>query len=226
MRIFFKALLVVVILFVAYLCYDSIITPIRFERQKEVRDKAVKKKLIDIQTAQNEFNNINQRYTGSFDTLITFIKTARMPVIMKEGELTDAQLEKGLTEEIAVRLQPKQAVQYGIEDYDAFKAAFRRDTSYVSILEFAFGKEYPIDSIRYVPFTDGGQFEMQAVMYPATPEISIPLFEAKVPYEVYLKGMDEQEITNLIDKSLTNGKYPGLKVGNIISPNNNAGNWE
>jgi hypothetical protein len=226
MRIFFKTLLVVAIIFMAYLCYSSIMTPIRFEQQKEVRDNAVKKKLIDIRKAQNEFNNLNQHYTGSFDTLIDFIKTAQMPVVLKQGELTDAQLEKGLTEEIALTLQPEQAATYGIEDYEGFKASFRRDTSYISVLESAFGKNYPIDSIQYVPFTDNAKFEMQAVMFPTMSGISIPLFEAKVLYKIYLNGLDNQEIINLIDKSLTNEKYPGLKVGDITAPNNNAGNWE
>ncbi len=226
MRILFKALLVVAIVFMAYLCFDSIMTPIRFEEEKAVRDDAVRRRLIDIRKAQIEFNNLNQRYTDNFDTLIYFVKTAKSPIVLKKGELTDDQLEKGLTEEKALTLTPEEAPQFGIENYEEFRASFIRDTSYVSVLESAFGKNFPIDSIRYVPFTDNAQFEMEASTYQSASGIAVPLFEARVPFAVYLQGLDKQEINNLIDARRIQEKFEGLKVGDISSPNNNAGNWE
>ena len=226
MRIVFKLLLGIAIVFMAYLCWSSIMTPIRFEEEKAVRDDAVKRRLIDIRKAQVEFNNLNQRFTGSFDTLIYFVRTAQIPIVMKKGELTDAQLEKGLTEAKALELTPEDAPKYGIEDYELFRASFIRDTSFVSVLESVFGKGFPIDSIAYVPFTNNARFEMEASMYLSTSGIKIPLFEARVPFSVYLQGLDEQEIHNLIDARRTQGKYEGLKVGDITSPNNNSGNWE
>jgi hypothetical protein len=54
----------------------------------------------------------------------------------------------------------------------------------------------------------------------------VPLFEASVPYDVYLNGLNRQEIVNLNEKAKTLKKFAGLKVGDISSPNNNAGNWE
>jgi hypothetical protein len=54
----------------------------------------------------------------------------------------------------------------------------------------------------------------------------ITVFEAKTPYDDYLKGLDRQEIVNLNDEAKTIGKYPGLKVGSLKEFNNNAGNWE
>jgi hypothetical protein len=38
--------------------------------------------------------------------------------------------------------------------------------------------------------------------------------------------MDHQLIVNLKAESERMNKYPGLKVGSIDAPNNNAGNWE
>lgn len=52
------------------------------------------------------------------------------------------------------------------------------------------------------------------------------LFQANVDYDVYLKGINEQELNNLKDLQKKLGKYCGLKVGDIEQPNNNAGNWE
>ena len=47
MRIVFKTLLVITIIFMAYLCWSSIMTPIRLEKQKAVREEAVKKELLN-----------------------------------------------------------------------------------------------------------------------------------------------------------------------------------
>ena len=52
------------------------------------------------------------------------------------------------------------------------------------------------------------------------------LLEANTPYDVYLNGLDKQEIANLKDVQTKLGKYSGLMVGIFDTPNNNAGNWE
>ena len=52
------------------------------------------------------------------------------------------------------------------------------------------------------------------------------MYEVKAPYDVYLNGLDKQEIVNLKDVQNTRGKYQGLMIGCIESPNNGAGNWE
>ena len=93
MKVVIKILLGIAIIFMTYLCWSSIMTPIRFEQEKAIRDEAVKSRLVDIRRAQIEFNNMNQRYTASFDTLINFVRTARIPIVMKKGELNDYQLE-------------------------------------------------------------------------------------------------------------------------------------
>ena len=43
---------------------------------------------------------------------------------------------------------------------------------------------------------------------------------------VYRGKGDDQERVNLIDKEEQLDHYPGLKMGDINEPNNNAGNWE
>ena len=66
---------------------------------------------------------------------------------------------------------------------------------------------------------------MQAVVARVS-GVDVPLFEAAAPFDYLLKGLDRQLIVNLnADRELM-GRYPGLKVGSIDAPNNNAGNWE
>ncbi|MBO4806738.1 MAG: hypothetical protein IK005_06425 [Paludibacteraceae bacterium] len=228
MRIVFKSLLIVASILMAYMCYSSIMTPIEFNEKKAQRDNAVIQRLKDIRKAQVQYKELHGKYTASFDTLIYFINNEQIPVVMKLGELTDHQLEKGLTDSIALKLStPEEAAKYDIEDLDQFLANFRRDTSYVSVKKSLFGENYPgLDSLAYVPFTNGQKFEMATGEYVTKSNTKIPLFEAKVPYKVYLNGLNNQEIINLVKQAETLGRYEGLKVGDIYESNNNAGNWE
>ena len=226
MKIAFKTLLVLASIMLAWMCYRSIMNPIEFENEKTVRDKAVIARLIDIRKAQIAYKDSKGVYADNFDKLISFVKNDSLKMISKKGELTDDQLEKGLTEEIALNLQEEDAAKYGIEDYYAFKENFRRDTSYVSVKQSVFGNDFAVDSIRYVPFLNKTEFEMEIGENTTKSGIVIPLFEARTPYYTYLNGLNRQELVNLTKQATALGRYEGLKVGDIITPNNNAGNWE
>ena len=219
--------LVIAIAFLAYICVMSIITPIRFDNIRAAREKAVIARLINIRKAQIEFKDQNGHYTASCDTLVDFIKNGKMPVVLKEGTLTDEQLQNGLTEAKALKIvksgNKKEIAANGLE-------GFRRDTSYVSVYESLFAndlKEDQIDQIVVVPYSNGQKFEMETASHTnAASGIVIPLFEARAPYDMYLSDLDRQELINLKDEKKQLEKYPGLKVGSIQEPNNNAGNWE
>ena len=47
-----------------------------------------------------------------------------------------------------------------------------------------------------------------------------------MPWKSLLKGLNNQLRINLDSQCEDQGKYKGLQVGSIESPNNNAGNWE
>ena len=88
-----------------YVCYGSIMGPINFDDAKKAREKQVIARLIDIRKAQLEYRNLhNGQYTASFDTLIDFVKTAKLPFVKKEGVLSDTQLEAGMTEKKAMAI--------------------------------------------------------------------------------------------------------------------------
>ena len=70
----FKLLLVVAAGALAFLCYESIVTPIEFNEVRDAREKVIVERLIDIRRAETEYRNIKGDYTASFDTLINFIK--------------------------------------------------------------------------------------------------------------------------------------------------------
>lgn len=211
-----------------YICYASIMGPINFEKEKKVRDAAVIARLIDIRKAQLEYRALHdQQYTNSFDTLIDFVKNQKLPFIFKQGELSDKQLEDGLTEKKAINIINKakktgkydEVKKWGLEN-------FKRDTLWVAVLDTIFPKGFNADSLRYVPYGNGTQFEIATRNDTAKSGAPFCLLEVKTPYEVYLNGLDEQEIANLKDLQTKMYKYCGLKIGDLETANNNAGNWE
>ena len=141
--------------------------------------------------------------------------------------MSDAQLENGLTEKKAMALINKAKKTGNWKDVEKEGLmGFKRDTMWVSVMDTIYPKGFVADSMRFVPFGGGKEFEMATKSDTTKSGAPIYLFEAKTPYEVYLQGLDRQEIINLKDMATKLGKFPGLQVGSIDTPNNNAGNWE
>lgn len=228
MKTVFNILLVACIVGLVWICFNSIMSPIRFDNEKQLRDKAVIARLLEIRKAQQEYAKLNnQHYTASFDTLITFVKTAKIPFLFKAGELNDKQLEDGLTEKKAMAIINKAKTtgkyddvkKYGLEN-------FKRDTMWVSVLDTIYPKGFNADSLRFVPYTNGAQFAMGTKNDTLKSGAPVFMYEVKVPYTVYLNGLDKQEIINLVDTQEKLYRYPGLMIGSLESWNSGGGNWE
>ena len=211
-----------------YVCYGSIMGPINFDNTRDAREKEVIARLIDIRKAQVEYRNTHEgKYTASFDTLIDFVKTAKLPFVKKEGALSDEQLEKGMTEKKAMKIIEKAKKTGNWKEVEKEGLMnFKRDTMWVSVLDTIFPKGFNADSLRYVPFGNGKQFEMASRQDTTKSGAPLNLFQAQTPYETYIGDLDKQQLLNLKDLQSKLGKYCGLRVGDIEQPNNNAGNWE
>ncbi|MBS2098587.1 hypothetical protein [Carboxylicivirga linearis] len=209
MKTVIQIVLTVAIIALGYLCVESIQKPIRFQEAHEMRKDANVEKLMLTRDAQVAYKSVYNKYTGSFDTLISFIKNDSLPLIRKEGSLTDSMLEAGMTEVKALAL--------GI---------IKRDTIRVSVKDSLFPEGYSVDSLPFIPFVEGEKFEMGAGVVETGSGVKVQVFEAKVHNNVYLDGLEAQEIINLNDKTQKLERYPGLKVGSLEEANNNAGNWE
>lgn len=211
MKVTLKILLAVAVVLLVYMCYKSIMNPIEFNAEKEARDNAIIARLIEIRKAQIEYKNVYKTHAGSFNDLEKFLTTDKLPFLIKEGVLTDEQLEKGMTEKEAVK-----------------KGLIRRDTIWVLAKDTLLGKDYDVASMRYVPGVPGEkvEFSMDTTTLKSGSGYEIKVFACEVPYKDYLRGMDAQLTYNLIDKADKQGKYAGLRVGSLEEINNNAGNWE
>lgn len=229
MRKVLNALLAVAALVLVWMLYKSIMGPIEFDEQKKIRDAKVIERLKDIREAQQAFRNMHDgKYAGSFEELIDFVENSKMPMIMKVGTITDDQLEKGITEKKAVAMINKAKKTGNWKEVEAAGLMdFKRDTTWISVKDTLFKRAgFVADSLQYVPFGNGAKFSLDTASQVSKSGAPIYLFESKVPFDVYLNGLDRQEIINLNDAAGKMNKYAGLQVGSIDAANNNAGNWE
>ena len=210
MKTLIQIALIALALFITFLLYRSIQSPIEFEKARKERYDVTIAKLKEIRKAQLAYKDIKGKFTGDWDSLITFVKTDSLKLVKKYGMLTDSMLEAGLTEAKALK-----------------QGLIIRDTLKISVLDSLFGKSYPIEKLKYVPVPDTiAEFQLGATVIKTGSGINVPLFEARAHNNVVLRGLDRQLVINLNDTRRTNGKYPGLKVGSLTETNNNAGNWE
>ncbi|MCQ2069147.1 MAG: hypothetical protein MJY68_08680 [Bacteroidaceae bacterium] len=250
-------LLAICIVALIYIVYGSIMNPIKFTNEKKIRDKAVIERLMDIKAAQTEYNYQHSGYCDNFDTLAVFIKTGKLPITKKIGELTDDQLENNwtenkvlalyakaqTTEQEAATLKGRRAAQKQYEADTLWQRAekegfikinedgtkeflFSRETEFVSLYDSLYHGRINPDSLRYVPFSNGKEFELSTSSDTSKAGVITYSFEAKTLFVNYLGaeseggGLDKQEIINLLEDCDDRGRYRGMKV------DNNSGNWE
>jgi lipopolysaccharide export LptBFGC system permease protein LptF len=209
MKLVLRTLLVVAIVALIYMCVQSILTPLDFEKQNKIREKAIVERLINIRDAQIGYKNANGIYAANFEDLQKFLNEVKIPFLIKEGELTDEQLKEGMTEQEAVK-----------------KGIIKRDTNWVLAKDTILGRHYDVASIGKVPGFESHTFQLDTATLSSTSGYTVPVFECGVLFDVYLGDLDRQLLFNLKDKDAKLKRYLGRRVGSITEINNNAGNWE
>ncbi|MBN2667842.1 MAG: hypothetical protein JXR60_01325 [Bacteroidales bacterium] len=211
----------------AYFLIWGIQEPIDFAKERDHRYEFVIKNLIDIRKAQEAYKDEKGVFANNFDDLINFVKYDSMTVVRKLGSLPDSlgeagAMERGMTiaklPETITKDRALKAVNKIIKedllvnDDISVKKALNlgflvRDTIKISVQDTIFGKTYPIDSLRYVPFSSKhAQFKLAAGEIETASKIKVQVFEA-----IDTDPFDPNKI---------------LKVGSLTEATNNAGNWE
>lgn len=215
-----------------FICYRSIADQQDFEAEVKQREVDVKARLIEIRKAQEAYKEQHSEYCGNWDTLIAFIKEGKLPIVVKQGVLTEEQMEKGLTESKAAAIvnsgNAAEIAANGLQD-------FRRDTTWVSLVDSLYPEDYNVDEIRYIPNSDAvsgekKEFDLIAVWIKTKSDAIIPVMECGAEIETYICGDSKlwsREAANRREVAEGMGNYPGLKIGEAgLNWNNNAGNWE
>ena len=251
-KIIIRTLLVIGVIFMAFICVKSVVTPIQFEEARVQREAKVINNLVSLRTAEAQFRLDKGYFTADLDSLVEYLKVTPKKEVFKLGSLTEKQLEDGMTENKAAKILERARIkaqrrmnfqgtdsldmlyQYIWEQDREVKAnglqGFRRDTILTNMIQALYKGQYTeetIGEIIYIPYTDNVKFEVETNNgYTTSQGIKVPIFEIRAHYNTYLHDLNNQERVNLIDKEEKLEHYPGLKVGSVDAPNNNAGNWE
>ena len=199
-----------------------------FDADVKAREAVVKARLMEIRSAEEAYKAQFGEYCADWSVLIEFVKNGKIPVVMKQGVLSDKQMDDGLTEAKAAAIvnsgDPAAIIANGLQD-------FRRDTVWVPLLDSLYNYEgFVADSMRYIPFSEGDTFEIVACPNTTRSGSIIQVMECNAPDSSFLKGMGKQGarlIYNRGEEADAKGAYAGLKIGDAGNNwNNNAGNWE
>ena len=182
-------------------------------------------------------------YAETFDELIAFLKTAKYPEqISKEGQIQEGAQRKGWNDKkVADHIYNLR--REGKSD-DAIREILKGeelpgvwiDTVWAeNPIKAIFGREdYPVDSLRYIPCADAldGQFKEFELAAQVHFKMKIPMnyiMECAAPFATFMKGLGnagKNKQINMKKYEEERGAYPGLKIGDMVNWNNNAGNWE
>lgn len=210
-KLIIQLVLGIVIVVLGYMLWDSIMQPIRFQKQADWRYGLTVQSLKNIRDAQVAYKSVTGTYAGNFDTLEDFIKNGKLKIVKAIGNIPDSFFNK-----FPRKVAEQKAIEAGI---------VKRDTIIINCYDSLCEGKYELAKFRMVPVVNV-PFELAMDTIETASKTKIPVFEAKTPYDVFLNGLDRQEIVNMNDEAQTLGRYPGLKVGSLIEFNNNAGNWE
>ena len=103
-KVIIRVLLGVAVVFMAFICVKSVVTPIQFEEARVQREVKVINNLVSLRTAEAQFRLDKGYFTADLDSLIDYLKTAPKKEVFKVGSLSEKQLEDGLTETKAAKI--------------------------------------------------------------------------------------------------------------------------
>jgi hypothetical protein len=171
-----KLVLLGLIVWLTYETIETVAKPLRFEKERDRRYAAVIERLKQIRTAQVTYRENNGEFADTWEKLLQFTKNGKMKITKVIGNPDDsADIRRGI----------------------------RYETLLISVADSLF-KNYPIDSLPYVPYADTARFILRAGKVKKS-NLELNVFEAEdsAPF-------DTRKV---------------LRVGSMVDANL-SGNWE
>jgi hypothetical protein len=204
----------VVILFLGYSLYKSIIGPVEFNKVKQVRYAKVIENLKDIRISELAHQEIEGKFSGNFDSLVQFLDTAKFAIIQRR-DTSYADVEKNRA--------------FGL---DAQKGGYYKEEIIVDTLRFAsvkdslFGDSDRYKTMMHIPLeiAEGAKFQLKAGKYEKN-DVFYSVFEASVAKRLILSDQDTDLIyqeEQLVSVDGING--PTVRVG-TMNDIDTGGNW-
>lgn len=176
-----QIVLFVIVVVLVYFVYETIMRPVRFNEQRAQRSAVVIDLLKDIRTCQNVYRQVNNRYAGTFDSLMMFLQDGKIPVIKMTADPNDTTFTKAIVDTIG----------------------------FVKPVDSLFNNRpgFKLSDLTIIPFSNGEKLQMKAGKLDRG-GVSVDVFEIIVPKRSFLKGLDEnlvnrENVKDLILGSMT-----------------------
>ena len=215
-----------IIVALVYAIVTSILKPVNFNKETARRTEVGVQRLKDIRTLQVAYKSVNNKFCSTVDSLKDFYNNGQMEVIMQVGSQDDslAVAHTDAVKKANRKITPNELYQmYLAGDKNLVFSVANK----IPVKDTLFNgrDDFNIDSLKFIPFSGKSPVQMEAITKLVS-GVQVPLFEARMPFDLLLKGMDRQLIVNLNAERRDQNRYEGLQVGSVTAPNNNAGNWE
>ncbi len=193
MRNIFNVILILLIAFLAYLLYANVKEPIAFQAEKKLRKDAVTAQLDKIRKSQEMFRGITGEFAKDFDTLAYVLKNDSFKI----ENIVEDPSDPSNTE------------------------LFKTIVSYIYAKDSVETLGFNLDSIKYIPYTDGGIFNMEAdtLTYQKT---LVSVVEVGTKWKNFMGEYADPKFQKY-DQSYDPNKT--IKFGDLSKPNL-GGNWE
>lgn len=166
------------IAYLGYLLWETIQTPVRFNREKDERAAYVIQNLKDIRSIQQMYRSLNDTFASNIDSLVKFMHQGQIPVVKLTYDPRDTTLSTTISDTLG----------------------------YISVADSLFGRrpDFNVDEIEYIPFTNKVKFTMEAGQINKG-GVMVPVFMAMARKEDYLNGLDHNLTSSPLVKDLIVG---------------------
>ena len=222
-KIFTFLILPLAIVGLVYAIWQSVQEPVQFQKDQKARETIAIQRLKDIRDLQDAFKGKFGHFTASIDSLVDFYNNGQVTIKKQIGSMDDS---AAVANTEALKKKNRKITNEQLLEYyeKGMNLVLTLDVN-IPVKDTLLKIEgFNIEDLKVIPFSNK-PIIMDAVIKVVS-GVDVPLFEACMPYEDYLVGLERQYIINLKCEAEDMGKYPGLKVGSVDAPNNNAGNWE
>lgn len=210
MKLVIQIVLWIVIIFLGWKLYNSVIGPVKFNEIKEARYAKVIENLKDIQSAELAHKEITGNFTGNWDSLINFIDTAKFAITQRR-DTSYADVAKNR----AFGIDAGYFIEESLIDTLGFTPV--KDSLYGTSTRYKTMMNVPIEGVN-------AKFELKAGKIVKN-DATYSVFEAKVAKEIILGDLDKDLLAQEKQVQSVDGvNGPDLKVGSMEDVNT-AGNW-
>ncbi len=210
MKLVIQIVLWIVIIFLGWQLWSSIMAPVEFNKIKQARYAKVIQNLKDIQMAELAHKEITGNFTGDWDSLVSFIDTAQYAITQRR-DTSYADVERNKA--------------FGISSGYFIEGILIDTLGFVPVKDSLFRGSDRYRTMMNVPIEGVNEkFELDAGTITRN-QIEYSVFEVKVSKDIVLHDLDkdllsQEKLVQSVDG--VNGAY--IKVGSLNEVNT-SGNW-